>query len=309
MDDAEIETRRSLDEPAIGRARATIDAAAEADGTEPIGGAGWEDLIREGRADLTVLLTADGASYGQVTRSDPARSWLIELAVRPAARTADGAQAAALLRAARRAVAGAGGGPVSVWVSQPRPADLRAAAAAGLVPGRVLYQMRRSLPVEAAVAGRSTPLPTRPYRPGADDDAWLAVNNRAFAWHPEQGGWTRRDLDEHRREPWFDADGFRLHEEDGRLAGFCWTKVHGHHQPVLGEIYVIATDPDFAGRGLGRRLTLAGLDHLAGRGVPVGMLSVDAANLGAVKLYVDLGFQVHHVDQVFTADEPAAGKA
>ena len=186
-----------------------------------------------------------------------------------------------------------GGGPVYVWVSEPSTDDDRIAREAGLEPGRDLLQLRVALPLP------DPHLATRAFVPGADDDAWLAVNNRAFAWHPEQGAWTREMLHERLREPWFDARGFLLHERERRLAGFCWTKVHDAPE-ALGEIYVIAVDPDFTGIGLGRALTLAGLHWLHGeRGLGTGMLYVDASNEPAVGLYRDLGFTLHHLDRAY----------
>lgn len=188
-------------------------------------------------------------------------------------------------------------------VTGPTDADDRAAVADGLTEHRELLQLRRPLPVPAEERGDVAEVTTRAFRPGVDDEAWLAVNNRAFAWHPEQGGWTAADLAARLAEPWFDAQGFRLHERDGRLVGFCWTKVHASHDPPLGEIHVIAVDPGAHGSGLGRALTLAGLDHLADRGVTVGMLYVDATNSAALRLYRDLGFTTHHVDRVYSAPD------
>ncbi len=202
--------------------------------------------------------------------------------------------AAADLRQRITEARAAGATGVRWWVEATTDRHQEVAERAGLHPVRELLQMRRPLPLD-----ERTDLVTRPFRPGEDDDAWLAVNNRAFAWHPEQGGWTEADLAARMAEPWFDPDGFLLREEDGRLVGFCWTKVHAAEDPPLGEIYVIAVDPDVVGRGLGRDLTLAGLQHLDAAGLTVGMLYVESDNAPARGLYDALGFTVHHVDTAF----------
>ena len=132
----------------------------------------------------------------------------------------------------------------------------------------------------------------------------VAVNRRAFAWHPEQGGMTEADLQARRREPWYDPAGFLIHERDGQIAGFCWTKLHPAAAAPpsdipLGEIYVIAVDPDFQGQGIGGPLTLAGLAHLHSRGPATGMLYVESDNVAANAVYRRLGFEHHHTNRAY----------
>lgn len=172
----------------------------------------------------------------------------------------------------------------------------------GLTVERELWQMRVPLPVGARAAWPDGVV-LRAFVPGIDDEAWLVVNNRAFATDPDQGGWTRDVLAQRVAEDWFDPSGFLIADDHGRIAGFCWTKVHPaappHEPHALGEIYVIGVNPDDQGRGLGRALTIAGLDHLHGRGIAVGMLFVDAQNAPAVALYRALGFVTTRIDRSY----------
>ena len=184
------------------------------------------------------------------------------------------------------------GASAQLWIRDVAEGDDAAARSCGFEPYRDLWQLRCRLPAEPSG------LPTRAFRID-DTDEFVAVNNRAFHWHPEQGGLTADDVRDRMAEPWFDADGFRLHHREGRLAGFCWTKVHSDHAPALGEIYVIAVDPDFGGRGLGRPMTLAGLEWLTDRGLTIGMLYVESDNHPANAVYRRIGFTRHQTDRAY----------
>ena len=179
-----------------------------------------------------------------------------------------------------------------LWIREVEPGDDDAAGRHGFEPYRDLWQLRCDLPAEPSR------MSTRAFTIG-DLDEFVSVNNRAFSWHPEQGGLTAADVRSRMAEPWFDADGFRLHHREGRLAGFCWTKIHADHDPPLGEIYVIALDPDFAGRGLGRPMTLAGLEWLSGRSLAAGLLYVESDNHPANAVYRRIGFRHHHTDRAY----------
>jgi mycothiol synthase len=198
------------------------------------------------------------------------------------------------------------------WISPHDDTTDATMEAEGFRRVRLLHQMRRSLPVEPDLRLTVRPIEVRPFRsddPG-DVESFLRVNNRAFEWHPDQGGWDEHRLRERLAESWFDPAGFLVHEgADGGIDGFCWTKVHPAgdlrvDDPAMGEIFVIAADPSTHGTGLGRALTVAGLDHLADRSLPVGMLYVEADNAPAVSLYSSLGFEVDHSDAAYRRDRP-----
>ncbi len=196
--------------------------------------------------------------------------------------------------------AGTAAAPLRLWVHDADDVDDEAAAACGFTVERTLLQLRTSLPVELPPGSLPrSGLHLRAFAPGVDEDAWVAVNNRAFAGHPEQGSWTRETLREREREPWFTPADFLLGELDGRLVGWCWTKVHRDEDPPVGEIYVIGVDPAAQGTGLGRALVLAGLERMERSGLSTAMLYVDAANEPALRLYRSLGFRQARVDRSY----------
>lgn len=138
---------------------------------------------------------------------------------------------------------------------------------------------------------RATPATAASFT-AADSDAWLALNARAFADHPEQGRVTKRDLATLRAEPWFAADDFLLLRDGDELIGYVWLKVEGPE----GEFYVVGVSPDRQGEGWGRALVELGLARLASQGIRVAHLYVEGDNEPALKLYRGYGFSERSVD-------------
>jgi mycothiol synthase len=203
--------------------------------------------------------------------------------------------------------------PLRVWAHGDLPAARALAARAGFTRIRSLWTMYRPLADLPPVPAFPPGVTMRTFAVGTDEAAWLDVNRRAFAHHPEQGSWTAEDLSLREREPWFDPAGFFLAERDGKLAGFHWTKIHSpadngnpagpDHEPV-GEVYVVGVDPAGQGGGLGRALTLAGLHYLRSRGLAEVMLYVDEDNTPAIRLYESLGFAHRGTDVMFRHPGP-----
>lgn len=288
-------------EPAAGAGPTARSLLARSGAGQPLVGVGVLDGEHRGAGRHQGQVEEE--AKGQVEGEDlGGRRWALEMAVHPLHRDARRPIEEALVEAATAEVE-RGGGQLAVWVRGTN-ADGAWLEELGFLSERQLLQLRAPLPVVEGRRGEDRPLDVRPFHPGRDEAAWLEVNRRAFAGHPEQGSWTAADLERREQASWFDPRGFLLHEADHRMAGFCWTKIH--RVPVLGEIYVIGVDPDFQGRGLGRALTLAGLDHLAARGVPEAMLYVEGSNVAALALYRSLGFTEHHHELQF-AGETTAG--
>lgn len=305
--------RDTLDDAELAEVRDHVEAVAVSDAVTAYAEPATMDLATGGAEDGTRHLLARDATgvlvgYAHVDARHP-DDVVVEFAVRPEHRRHGvGATMADLLLAELPTA--------RAWAHGDGAAAGHLAASCGLRRDRELWEMRRG--------PEAGPLPTlrvpdgvviRPLRVGTDEEGVVAVNNRAFAWHPEQSGWTLADVRHLEAESWFDADGVLLAWDDARasspsstsvasaeersLLGFHWTKVHQRSASVpepLGEVYVVGVDPSAQGRHVGTALTLAGLHHLAQRGLDTVILYVEGDNAAAIATYRHLGFEQAAVD-------------
>ena len=313
-------------EPAdVAEVHALVERAAAADGTPPLSEHVLLHLPRGGDAEVRNLLVRGAGdrvvAYAHLDVTDAVEGSSAELVVDPSAR------GKGLGRALTEAVlAQTPDGRLRLWAHGDRPEAAALASSLGFRRSRVLLQMRRPLGTALPEVTLPAGVRLRTFRPGEDEQAWTELNNRAFAGHPDQGGWGVEEVALREQEPWFDPEGFFLAErpadgdgEDGppRLVGFHWTKVHGghgadephehppgtehehHDHPPIGEVYIVGVDPSERGRGLGAALTLTGLRSLQQRGLSDVLLYVDESNEAAVKTYTRLGFERHATDVLY----------
>lgn len=273
--------REELTDDEVAAVLEVIEEAARADGVRPVG----ESPLLRLRDGGGALLVYDGDALAGAAVIDGDAG---EFVVRPSLRR----------RGHGRTLAIALGGRVeNVWAHGELPGAVALAGELGFERFRALWKMRRPFDEELPEPVAPPGVRLRTFEVGRDEDAWVRVNARAFADHPEQGRWSRADLERREREPWFSADGFFLAEREGEPVGFHWTKVH--EDGPIGEVYVVGVDPSAQGLGLGRVLTMAGLRHLQSLGLPAVMLYVDESNTAATSLYAKLGFERRSIDAMY----------
>jgi mycothiol synthase len=274
--------------------RSLLVAARDADGTPEVDADG--PLPREFRGGRH-LLAHDGATlvgYAHVdTDGDAFGNQIVELIVHPAHRNKG--VGAKLVDEVLRIDS-----PLRLWSHRDHPAAARLAEKHSLARVRELLLMRLDNSVELPEPRWRDGVRVRTFVPGQDEAAMVAVNKRAFDWHPEQGLLTTADVEATEKEAWFDPAGFFLAvDEHDKVIGFHWTKVHSDDTDDTGEVYVVGVDPDAQGGGLGAALTLAGLHHLRARGVRETILYVESDNRPAVTVYTRLGFTLAYTNVAY----------
>jgi len=231
--------------------------------------------------------------YAHLDKTDQVAGPSVELVIHPEHRGSGiGSE---LLKAAIEVC----GNKIRLWSHGDLPGARALAQSNNFIKVRTVIQMSKEL---NEVSPINCDYEIRSFLPDLDNKAWLALNSLAFANHPEQGNWSEADLLIRLNEDWFDEKGFFVAQDKEELIGFCWTKIHGGHSHThvsgddhhdhapIGEVYVTAVSDKYVGKGIGKALTITGLNYLKYQGLNSAMLYVDEDNKAAFNLYKSLGF-------------------
>lgn len=258
------------------------------------------------KADSHLLVEKDDQviGYAHLDQTDLVAGPSVELVVDPSYRGAGVGKA--LLSEAIKIC----GKTLRLWVHGEQEAAHSLAASFNFEKIRTVLQMSKPLTDIQPLSTIDKEIIIRSCLPGIDSDAWLELNNKVFKDHPEQGGWQISDLNHRLSEEWFDEKGFFIVEKNKQVIASTWTKVHGAHShdhdgeashahPAIGEIYITAVDPEYAGLGIGKALTITALNYLKYQGLNDAMLYVDFDNKAALSLYNSLGFKESSKDILY----------
>ncbi|HEY5231614.1 MAG TPA: GNAT family N-acetyltransferase [Galbitalea sp.] len=128
----------------------------------------------------------------------------------------------------------------------------------------------------------------------ADLDAILAIHNEAIA--NSTAIWTDDLVSRSEREQWLASrtaagDPVLVAIVDDELAGYAtyaqWRPKYGYRHTVEDSVYLAATHH---GKGFGRALLTALIDHARAAGHHVMLADIESGNVASIRLHESLGF-------------------
>ncbi len=136
----------------------------------------------------------------------------------------------------------------------------------------------------------------RQLRPG-EEDKLTQLQNRSFAdtwgYNPN----TVEEISYRTGLPSYSPTNIIVAYERDRPVAYIWLRADLDEKQVFneggrkGQIYMLGVDPDYRGRGIGKKVLLAGLYHLKSQGFQIIELTVDSKNKAACSLYRSVGFK------------------
>ncbi len=127
-----------------------------------------------------------------------------------------------------------------------------------------------------------------------EENELTRIQNRAFAGQWGYNPNTEETITYYTRLGGFSPEQVIFVCDEEKIVGYCWVELvssadNGEEQ--AGLIHMLGADPDYQGKGIGRKALMAGLAYLMKKGIRIASLSVDSKNRSACNLYRSLGFE------------------
>jgi len=159
---------------------------------------------------------------------------------------------------------------------------------------RRFLDLRLELSKARLLAGEQVALPYRHLQRG-EEDKLTQIQNRSFAGTWAYNPNTVEEIAYRLNLIGCSPEDVILVFQGDRAVGYCWTATNLGEDAAgtnKGRIFMLGVDPDYRGKGIGRRALLAGLAHLRSKGIEAAELTVDSENAAACALYESVGFKI-----------------
>ena len=132
---------------------------------------------------------------------------------------------------------------------------------------------------------------TRSFDPGKDEGLLADLQNAAFQHQWGFSPNTPGEIAAKMKLRWHRPQDVLLLLDGDTPVGYNWTARASSDSGLTGRIGMTGVHPSHRGRGLGRGIVLAGMEHLRAEGAGRIELEVDAGNVPARELYLSIGFR------------------
>ena len=127
-----------------------------------------------------------------------------------------------------------------------------------------------------------------------EEDILTQLQNRSFAGNWGYNPNTVKEIVYRTHLNYCSPEDIILVSNGDKVVGYCWVLIT--HEATTderrGQIRMLGVDPRYRRRGIGKRVLLAGLDHLKNKGLRIVELTVDSENNAACALYQSAGFKI-----------------
>ncbi len=179
-----------------------------------------------------------------------------------------------------------------VHISQDNTIATRVLPRLGFSIARQFLELRLALSKTSIPETPCNTYSLRHLQPG-EEEQLTQLQNRYFSGAWEYNPNTTKDIAYYLSLSHHSPEYVILIYDKDKPIGYCWTEINSEATEIKkeGRIHMLGVDPDYRGRGIGKKVLLAGLSYLKNRGVQVVGLTVDSENKVAGALYRSAGFK------------------